>query len=58
MYVDDTDLCAFKNGFMGTLEVINKHLRLLNTWHEALRVTGGDLQLKNVTRRYKTTVGK
>ena len=45
MHIDDTDICMFNDGFMCELVVVTKVQRLLNAWHEALRITGGDLKL-------------
>ena len=39
MHVDDTDLYVFDDGSMRELEVVIKSQRLLNAWHEALKLT-------------------
>ena len=45
IFVDDTDLYVFNSGADTAEEVVIKAQRLLNTWHEILKFTGGDLKL-------------
>ena len=45
MYVDYTDLYAFNDGFMCTIEIVIKAQMLLNAYHEALRFIDRDLKL-------------
>ena len=45
MCVDDTDLYVFNDGTLDASAVVFKAQNLLNAWHEALKFTGGDLNL-------------
>ena len=45
MYIDDTDLYVFNDGSLDVSKVVLKAQQLLDTWHTALKFTGGDLKL-------------
>ena len=45
LYIDDTDLYIFNSGADSTEEVVRKVWVLLDTWHEVLKIMGGDLKL-------------
>ena len=61
VFVDDTDLHVFNSGADAAKEVVIKAQRLLNTWHEILKFTGGDLKLSKcywALQDYKWKHGK
>ena len=45
LHADDSDLCVFNSDFDNTQDILVKSQRLLNAYHEALKLTGGDLKL-------------
>ena len=42
---DDTDLYDFNSGSDSAKDAVDKVQKLLNDWHEVLKVAGGDLKL-------------
>lgn len=45
MFVDDTDLYVFNSGVDTTRELVIKAQKLLDAWHNILKITGGNLKL-------------
>ena len=45
MHVDDTDLHVFNEDFVDSATLVKKAQQLLDSWHEALHFTGGDLKV-------------
>ena len=43
--VDDTDLYVFNSGINSENDAVDKAQKLLNSWHEMLKVTGVNLKL-------------
>ena len=58
LYVEDTDIYVFDSGYEITQDIVAKYQILLYAWNEALKFTGGDLNLLNDTGLYKTIHGK
>ena len=46
MYIDDTDLFIFNTGSESEQEIAERAQKLLDTWHFALKLSGGDLKLE------------
>ena len=43
--VDDIDLYVLNSGSDSAKDVVDKAQKILNAWHEVLKVTSGDLKL-------------
>lgn len=46
MYINDTDLFIFNTNSESEQEITSRTLELLNTWHFALPLSGGDLKFE------------